>query len=175
MQISFYLRKHNNLDIDEMKKIIQLKQQEWIYDWNSQRNWINNNLKKQDIHFILKDGKKIIGYTLLRNIFLKNKNKKRIKIFYFDTHILDKKYRNKYFQDKKLSSLLMNFILKFLKKKKFLSILRCKKKLIKYYKYHGWKTIGKRYVDFKDKKKLQTMFISNNQKTFLLKSTLCLN
>ncbi len=173
MQINCYSKKHGNLDNSELKKIIQLKKQEWKYNSTSHNNWIKVHLKRNDVHFILKDNKEIIGYTLLRNIFLKNKYKRR-KIFYFDTHILDKNYRNKYYKNEKCSHFLMNFILNFLKKKKILSVLRCKQKLIRYYKIHGWKKIGKKYVDFDDKKKLQTMFISGKKK-ILTKSIIHLN
>ena len=55
------------------------------------------------IFTLLKDNKKIIGYTLLK-IFFKNKFKKKEK-FFADTHILDKNYRNKYFKNVKLADL----------------------------------------------------------------------
>jgi len=163
MQINCYLKKHSNINNLELKKIIQLKKQQWKYNSASHNNWIIIHLKKNDVHFILKDNKKVIGYTLLRNVFLKNEYNKK-KIYYFDTHILDKNYRGKYYKNVKLSSILMNFVLNFLKKKKLLIILRCKHELIRYYKIHGWKKIGKKHVDFDDKKKLQTMFISNKKK-----------
>ena len=123
MQINCYSKKHDDLNNSELKQIIQLKKQEWKYNSTSHNNWIKVHLKKNDVHFILKDNKEIIGYTLLRNIFLKNKYKKS-KVFYFDTHILDKNYRDKFYKNKKLSSLLMNFVLNFLKKKKNVEYLK---------------------------------------------------
>ena len=49
MQINCYSKKHDNLNNSELKKIIQLKKQEWKYNSTSHKNWIKVHLKKNDI------------------------------------------------------------------------------------------------------------------------------
>ena len=141
---------HSNLDRENLNNIVQLKKQEWNYNINSQKKWIKNNIKNNDIHILLKLDSKIIGYTMLR-ILKKNNFSNNKKIIYFDTHIIEKKFRGK-----KISFFLMQEAIKQIKKRKVLAILRCKKKLEKYYKNYKWE-IENKYVKFNDNKKLTSM------------------
>ena len=141
---------HSDLSKKNLTNIIQLKKQEWKYEINSQKKWIKSKIRNDDMHILLKLNNKIIGYTMLRilknNSFLKYK-----RIIYFDTHIIEKRFRGK-----KIASYLMEEAIKQIKKKKILAVLRCKKELEKYYKNYKWKVVNK-YIKFNDDKKLTSM------------------
>lgn len=141
---------HSDLNMKNLNDIIQLKKQEWQYEINSQKKWIKNKIQNNDLHILLKLNNKTIGYTMLR-ILRKNGFSKYKKIIYFDTHIIEKTLRGK-----NISSFLMQEAIKQINKKKTLAILRCNKKLKKYYRNYKWKDVSK-YIKFNDNKKLTSM------------------
>ena len=92
------------------------------------------------------------------------------KIIYFDTHIIEKTLRGK-----NISSFLMQEAIKQINKKT-LAILRCNKKLEKYYRNYKWKNVSN-YIKFNDNKKLTPWFIQfqNSEKRFYRSQFSCLN
>lgn len=81
---------------------------------------------------------KIIGYTFLKlSFFYVGKIKK--KYLYFDTLIIDKKFRGK-----KNSYLLMSLNNKIILNNNRISFLLCEKELVKYYKKFWWEKIEKK-------------------------------
>jgi hypothetical protein len=138
-------KKTNKLTDKEIIQICNLKDTHWRFGLKSQVKWFKNNIKKNDIHNILKYKKKIIGYTLLRVRYFKIKLLK--KFLLFDTLIISKKYR-----DIKLSIQLMKFNNRIIRKNKKVSCLMCSKKMINFYKKFGWKIINKKKLKFFDHK-----------------------
>ena len=156
--------KNKNINLIELKKIIKLKKSEWKYNYSSQIKWIKSFLKPNDVHFLLIKNNKLIGYNLLRKriIFDNVKHTHKNDFFYFDTFIIDKKYRKKgyarYFINK-----INNFILK----DKKLGLLLCKKIHINFYKKYKWKKVIKKKFIFLDKKtRLNIMVINFNKNKF---------
>ena len=137
-----------------LDQIIYLKKQEWNFNYRSQSNWIKNNLLQDDIHVTLKYKKKLIGYTMLRDRLMLSSNKSLKKIYFFDTHIIDKKFRGKLINNIHPSKILMDNISNFLKRKKRVAFLLCKKNLIKYYKSNNWEIMNKNKIKIKNGKKL---------------------
>ena len=88
------------------------------------------------MHFNLIKNKTLIGYVLLRRRSFKFHNKKN-KYYYFDTLIIDKKYRGK------LSFHLMNATKNKIIEMKSHSFLICRKEMIKFYKKFEWKLYKK--------------------------------
>jgi len=87
-----------------------------------------------------------VGYTLLRKRTCKIKSlNKNIKYFYFDTLIIDKKYR-----DKGLSNLLMSFNNAIIKQSGYFSFLICKKELVNFYKKNEWVKLNKQNIKIID-------------------------
>ena len=85
----------------------------------------------------------MIGYTLLRNrTFFLGKVKK---YFYFDTLIVDKKFRNK-----KISNLLMALNSHVIKKNNKISFLICLNQTIKFYCQFGWRVMSKEKFSISD-------------------------
>ena len=151
-----------------LDQIIYLKKQEWNFNYRSQSNWIKNNLLQDDIHVTLKYKKKLIGYTMLRDRLMLSSNKSLKKIYFFDTHIIDKKFRGKLINNIHPSKILMDNISNFLKREKRVAFLLCKKNLIKYYKSNNWEIMNKNKIKIKNEKKLTLMSFGkfNKKKNF---------
>lgn len=78
------------LDFNLKKKIFHLKKQFWRFSLISQKKWFKKNIFKNDLHILLENKKKLIGYNCLRlNKF------NSIKYFLLDTIIIDNFYRTK--------------------------------------------------------------------------------
>jgi len=135
-----------NLSKKQIKSICELKDKQWKFGIKSQINWYNKNIKRNDIHNLFYIKSKLIGYTLLRKRTCKiGKNMELVKYLFFDTLVIDKKYR-----EKKLSNLIMSFNNTIIKKSGYFSFLICKKKLVSFYKKFGWIKLKKGNVIVKD-------------------------
>jgi len=147
---------------DQILNICKLKNSYWKYGVKKILDWFKKKVKKNDIHNLILLNSKIIGYNLLRKriFFIKNKRKK---YFYFDTLIIDKKFRNM-----KLSSKLLKLNNKVLKKKKLHAFLVCQKKHFNYYKKFKWKKIRNSNFLISDHKFLKNKYIAmvNNFKNY---------
>jgi hypothetical protein len=168
LTLSIKIQKHNQIKKNYLDKIISLKEEEWSYSKNSQNKWIKNNLYNTDIHVTLEYKKKVIGYTMLRDRLMFSSNKSLKKIYFFDTHIIDKKFRGKPINNIHPSKILMDNISNFLKRKKRVAFLLCKKNLIKYYKSNNWEIMNKNKIRIKNGKKLTLMSFGkfNKNKNF---------
>ena len=160
MKYLIYSKKTFQLKKKEIMQICKLKNSFWKFGLRSNLDWFKNNIKRNDIHNLIFANFKLIGYTVLRvNSLFKNKNK--IKYFYFDTLIIDKKYRSN-----KLSSILMNFNNQTILNNKKISFLICQNRMIKFYKKFFWKLLNKKYFTIKDHKFSSFgMFFNNKFKT----------
>ena len=166
--MTFKTKFQKKINKNFLDKIIHLKRQEWNCNYKSQRNWIRNNLLQDDIHVTLEYKKKLIGYTMLRDRLMLSSNKSLKKIYFFDTHIIDKKFRGKLINNIHPSKILMDNISNFLKRKKRVAFLLCKKNLIKYYKSNNWEIMNKNKIKIKNEKKLTLMSFGkfNKKKNF---------
>ena len=152
-------KKTHELKKKEIENITKLKNQHWNYGEKRQIKWFKKYIKKNDIHNILLFKNKIIGYICLR--IRKIHSEKYKKYLYFDTLIINKKFRKLSFSKK-----LMIFNKKIIKKNKKISFLITTKKLEKFYEKFGWKTLNKsnfRVIDHKTQINLGMIF-NNYQK-----------
>lgn len=137
-------KKTTELKKVEIDSICKLKSTHWNYSFKSNLEWFNKHIKSYDVHNLIYFNSKLIGYTLLRiRTFFLGKIKK--KYFYFDTLIIDKKYRNQ-----EISYYLMKFNNQVIKKSNKISFLICLDKMIKYYKRFDWKLMSKKSFLIKD-------------------------
>ena len=137
-------KKTFQLNNKEISQICYLKNTHWKYGLKSNLDWFKKYVKKNDIHNLLFVEDKLAGYTFLRiRTFYTNNIKK--KYLYFDTIIIDKKFRNK-----KLSNILMYINRDIILKNKKLSFLICLKNMIKYYEKFGWKKMNSKKFLIKD-------------------------
>ena len=133
----------NKLLNSTKKKIFNLKKTNWKYNEKKQRRWFKDKIDSKDVHFLLMNENKLIGYSCLRKTFYiynskkKNFKKKLYKCFVFDSFILEKKSRNF-----KNSSILMNVNKKIIKGKKRVAFLNCQKNHVNFYKFFGWRLVS---------------------------------
>jgi hypothetical protein len=149
------LTKKNIIDVCTLKKT------HWKFGLKKQLNWFKENITKEDIHNFLLFNKKIVGYTCLRkrSFILNNINTKTF--LYFDTLIIDTKYRKL-----NLSPILMRFNSKIIKLNKAPSFLVCKKNLYRFYKKFNWKFAEKKnfkIMDHQTQKKIMYFNLRKNQ------------
>jgi hypothetical protein len=148
MKYTIYSKKTFELKKNVIIQICKLKNSFWKFGLKSNLHWFKNKIKSNDIHNLIFVNFKLIGYTVLRvNSFFKNKNKNKIKYFYLDTLIINKKYRSN-----KFSSILMHFNNQIILKNKKISFLICQKQMVKFYKKFSWRLLNKKYFTIKDHK-----------------------
>jgi len=136
----------SKLSINEIKQICSLKNQYWKFGINSHLGWFENNVKKFDLHNLFYIKSKLVGYTLLRKRTYRIKNLKNNNHYlYFDTLIIDKKFRGM-----KLSYLLMSFNNTIIKLSGFFSFLICSNKSIDFYKKHNWVKLNNKSFSVED-------------------------
>lgn len=160
MDYNLYSITSNKLKQNQIKAICLLKDKQWRFGIKSQIKWYRKNVKKNDIHNLFYIKSKLIGYTLLRKRTCKIKGiNNNIKYLYFDTLIIDKKYR-----DKSLSNLLMQFNNTIIKQSGYFSFLICKKELVGFYKKNGWIKLNKTNIKVIDHLFATNGMIFNTQK-----------
>jgi len=137
-------KKTKQLKQEEIFNICKLKNTHWNYGFKSNLEWFKKNIKSYDIHNLVYYNSKLIGYTLLRiRTFYLGKVKK--KYLYFDTLIIDKKYRNK-----GITHFLMKLNDQVIKKNNKISFLICLDNLVEFYKKFSWKIMSKKKFLIKD-------------------------
>jgi len=134
------LKSQNILEICKLKNTL------WKFGINSNHKWFKKNISKRDMHILVFLKKKLIGYTCLREKFFIDNFKKK-KFLYFDTIIIEKKFRNKNYSKK-----LMKFNNRLIRNSKKPSFLLCLKKMIKLYNKYNWKVINKKKFSLKNHK-----------------------
>ena len=113
--------KHKEINNQKIKDIINLKSQFWLYDYDSQKKWIKENVKLEDEHILIYKESQLLGYGL---ILKRNCN-------IVDSIIVNEKYRGMGY-----GGYLINFINNKIEDNGF---LLCEKHNISYYKKYGWK------------------------------------
>ena len=144
----FYSKKTFQLDKTIINKILNLKESYWKFGIKSQRQFFLNNIKKEDIHNLLFINSRLVGYTLLKNMKIKQSDR-LINYLHFDTFIIDEKYRSMNYSPK-----LMQFNNSIIKKKKSFSILLCENDMLEYYSKFNWVKINKKLIASIKKKKI---------------------
>ena len=164
--MKIYKIQTKNLTNILINKIIYLKNTEWKHGLKSNLSWFKKNIRKNDIHILLLKKNHLIAYNVLRKrIFIINK--KKYNYYYFDTLIVDKKFRGK-----NLVKKIINQNIKIYKKIKIPMFLLCRKKLVHFYKKNNWFLLNnkKRYIfkDFKHNKNIMIFATQRFIKKFIL-------
>ena len=71
MNEKFYLIKHNELDEKMLKEIISLKNQYWVYPYESQKRWINENFENDDFHLLMALDGDFVAYLSISHVEIK--------------------------------------------------------------------------------------------------------
>lgn len=134
-------------------EISNLKNKEWKYGVEVNLNWLNKNIKKNDIHILIKKNKELIAYNCLRKKKFLDNNKKTKKIYIFDSLIVKKKFRK--FGLGKTLLLISNTLLQVNKCPGF---LLCDHKNLNFYKKFYWILENKIIVENHKHSKNQMIF-----------------
>ena len=147
----------DELSSSDIDQITELKDSYWSFGKNSQLSWFKNNVKKNDIHNIVKVNKSIIAYTLLKlRTYEDPFSVKESKYLNFDTMIIKKKNRN--FPNLRK---LMKHNNEIIISNKMLSFLLCDDDKINMYKFFGWRVIKNNYFRIYDRPFKQKGMIFN--------------
>ena len=135
LDINIIHKKYSELNEQNIKDIIELKSQFWNYNYESQYNWLNNNIKKNDIVVMIYNNEELIGNLIIL--------KRSCNII--DGVIIHNNFRGYGFGGK-----ILEYANNIIKENGF---LLCEHKNIYFYKKYGWNInnditiINKEYSD----------------------------
>ena len=154
--LNLFCVKTKNLQKKYIYLILSLKNKHWKQTMASQKRFFKDNINKNDLHIILLNKNKLIGYVCLRKkkYLIKNKIKKYL---HFDTLIVEKNSRKMNY-----TILLMNFANKIIENSGCCSILYCEKKLIIFYKKYNWEITKKKFFNIIKSSNHKIKMIYNN-------------
>jgi spore coat polysaccharide biosynthesis protein SpsF len=156
-KINLVSLKSKDLSSHYIKKILKLKQQQWNYSLKSQYDHFLKEYNKDDINNMIFYGKKLIGYTILKNKKIKFNSINKLFLL-LDTIIIDLSFRKKNFGE-----ILMCFNNNEILKSNKTAILQCKNSHIMFYKKNFWTKNNLSQINFNQKnKKLNLMLFNKN-------------
>jgi len=121
-----------------IQSIIKLKSQQWNYNYESQRTWMNNNIQDNDVNILLYNTNcELIGFLVIL--------KRSCSII--DSLIIDEKYRSCGFGSVIMKHIMNNII-------KDNGFLLCENKNMEFYRKYGW--IENNTIDVENK------YVENN-------------
>lgn len=126
---------HKNISDDELYSISILKDELWPYGLKSQKKWMTENLKNDDLHFLYHKNS-LIGYLNLvhRKILLNEKNS-------FSVLGIGSVCIRKSEQGLGLGAHMIQEINSYLRTNKQIGILLCKPNLVGFYTNSNWNLI----------------------------------
>lgn len=149
---------HSEITEDLLHRIIEVKTAAWPYDYDDQKDWIKNNLKRSDIHVLLSNNEKPIAYMNLIKIDF---NLDSIKFSGFGIGNVCALEKGKGWGKELLIS-----VNSYLKDNQHIGILFCKQALVKFYSIHGWILIENEKLVLKKASENIKCMISNNELNF---------
>ena len=81
-KIKSFTKKTSKLSKQKIEEIYKIKDSFWKYGKSSQASWFKQNVKRDDIHNLLVNKQKLVGYTLLRKREMKIRDRKKKKLFF---------------------------------------------------------------------------------------------
>jgi hypothetical protein len=131
--ISYQLIDNKSISDRELNEVIKVKQLSWPYTTESHLEWIKQNLKSSDLHFLLYQQDNLLAYINLVDI----------NILIDDKEYIAYGIGNVCTAEKGLGwgGKMMDNVTCFLKKENRAGLLFCKESLLKFYSKYGWETI----------------------------------
>lgn len=131
--------KHSDITEDELRQIVQLKDQHWPYGLESQKHWIDNNIIIDDYHLCGMDDNILVAYMAIVHVDLEI-DSQRIDCLGLSNVCVDKNVEKKGFGGKLVSE-----ANRFIIAKKLTGLLLCKESLVPFYQKYGWRLLD--YVE----------------------------
>lgn len=157
MSEKFVIVQHENLTDDCLDEIARLKQQHWQYPAESQKKWIQSNLRPNDIHLLMKIDNQYVAYLSISiiNMLIDGQD------------MLGKGLGNvcvdKAYQGQGLGKKIVEKASEIIKAAGDTGILLCRRHLMPFYERCGWSKIryGTAEVDGKGFDEVVMMFNSD--------------
>ena len=152
---------HSEITPADIDEIIRIKSIAWPYPYESQLNWLNNNLKAEDLHLLLQKGNRSVAYLNLIDIKVEVDNKIENAFGIGNVCAIEK--------GKGYGNELMKLTNQFINKESKPGLLFCKSELVCFYKKFNWVVIEKKKLRLDiNNKNIETMFFNFDQKVELL-------
>lgn len=133
--MQFKFCRHSQISQQELEKIVDLKKTHWNYSSDEHLNWIEQNLKTEDIHVLMFEKEKLVAYLNLVNTeVLINVNVQAI-IGIGNVCSAEK--------GKGYGSKLIKEVNQYLFQQKKQGMLLCKDSLVGFYKKYAWILVDK--------------------------------
>lgn len=148
MEFLFLL--HSQLTEQDLERIISLKKKNWNYSTEEHKDWIYNNINKDDIHVLMLENEVLVGYLNLiqTEVFLNNE----IQRFLGVGNVCSFEKGLGYGRE------LLIGIQNYFFENNYKGILFCKDKLVGFYTKFGWKLIDGSKNISKNHKNVNVMF-----------------
>lgn len=148
--MEFVFLVQSQLTEQDLEKIISLKKIHWNYSTEEHKNWINNNIKKDDIHVLMLENEVLVGYMNLiqTEVFLNNE----IQHFLGIGNVCSLEKGLGYGRE------LLIGVQNYLFENNYKGILFCKDKLVGFYTKFGWTLIDGSKIISKNYKNVNVMF-----------------
>jgi predicted GNAT family N-acyltransferase len=133
--MEFQFHRQSQLTEQDIEKIVSLKKIHWDYTIEEHKNWINNNLRKDDIHVLMLENEVLVGYLNLiqTEVILNNETQSFLGI----GNVCSKERGKGH--GKKILMEVNNYLLV----NNQLGILLCKDELTAFYKKYNWVLLDK--------------------------------
>jgi len=137
--MQFKFCKHSQIAQQELEKIVDLKKRHWNYTSEEHLNWIERNIKAEDIHVLMFEKDELVAYLNLINteVIINNTVQPFIGIGNVCSSEKGKGY----------GSLLIKEVGQYLVHQNIAGILLCNDDLIDFYLKNGWKLLEKLNVE----------------------------
>lgn len=135
MKLNLKIKKTSELDEQDLNFLIELKQKYWNYSTVEQRKWFEENIKADDYHVLIYQGRILIAYLNAVNVEV-NVDQSIYKMLGIGNVCVDKGSAHV-----GVGSILMAYVNSFIRKFSSCGILLCKEELIPFYERSNWKII----------------------------------
>lgn len=129
---------HEDLSQKTLIEICEIKSKAWSYSADSQKKWISENIKTNDIHLLLRDDAYLVGYLNLVNIHFMIDHEL---LYGFGIGNVCSSVKGHGYGGK-----IIEFANDFILKKESFGLLFCKNNLVDFYIKYGWKLVIKEKV-----------------------------
>ena len=129
---------HKQLDNQILDKIIEIKQKSWPYSKESHLKWIEDNIKDDDLHFLVTDNNDYVAYMNLVSLLLEINSK--TKKAYGIGNVVSIKQGAGY------GKMIMESINQYLIENNSIGFLFCKSNLVSFYEKYCWSVLDKDIV-----------------------------
>lgn len=126
--------RHGELSDSQREEILNIKAVRWPYPYASQIEWMNTNLRDDDLHFCVYEDKKLVAYMNIVNVTLRvnGENQKALGLGNVCTRSSGQGY----------GRLLMLAINDFLRRNNKIGVLFCREKVLPFYEHFCWKRVA---------------------------------